>query len=229
MTVRVVIADDEALVRGGLRLIVDAAPDMEVVGEAGDGAEALRLVRELEPDVILMDVQMPMTDGIESTLRIAQSGVRTNVLILTTFNRDDYLYDAMKAGASGYLLKSSPPEQLVNAVRVVATGDALLSPAITRRLIDEYTGRPRSGTPPAEFDTLTEREIDVLLLIASGASNAEIAEQIFVAESTVKSHINRILSKLGARDRVQLVIKTYESGLVRPGEMDTSPDGEPIS
>lgn len=217
MTVTVVIADDEALVRGGLRLIVDAAPDMEVVGEAGDGAEAVQLVRQLEPDVILLDVQMPVADGIEATRRINQSGARTNVLILTTFNRDEYLYEAMKAGASGYLLKSSPPEQLVNAIRVVATGDALLSPAITRRLIDDYTSRPRPATPPAEFGTLTDRELDVLLLVALGRSNVEIGEQLFVAESTVKSHINRLLSKLGARDRVQLVIKAYESGLIRPG------------
>jgi DNA-binding NarL/FixJ family response regulator len=219
--IEVVIADDEALVRGGLRLIVDAAPDIEVVGEAEDGAEAVQVVRDLEPDVVLMDVQMPIADGIEATRRIVQSGVSTNVLMLTTFNRDDYLYQAMKAGASGYLLKSSPPEQLVNAVRVVAGGDALLAPAITRRLIDDYTTRPQPSMPPKEFNELTDRETEVVLLIASGLSNSEIADQMFVAESTVKSHINRIHAKLNVRDRVQLVIKTYESGLVQPGGHST--------
>ncbi len=223
MTIRVVIADDEALVRAGLRLIIDASPDMAVVGEAPDGAEAARLVRELAPDVILMDVQMPIADGLEATRRIVQSGSRTNILILTTFDRDDYLYTTMKAGASGYLLKSSPPEQLVNAVRVVATGDALLAPEITRRLIDDYTGRPQPGTAPRQFDALTDKETEVLLLIASGRSNNEIAEQLFVAESTVKTHINRILAKLDARDRVQLVIQAYESGLVQPGRHEADP------
>lgn len=219
--IEVVIADDEALVRGGLRLIVDAAPDIEVVGEAEDGAEAVQVVRDLEPDVVLMDVQMPIADGIEASRRIVQSGVSTNVLMLTTFNRDDYLYQAMKAGASGYLLKSSPPEQLVNAVRVVAGGDALLAPAITRRLIDDYTTRPQPSMPPKEFNELTDRETEVVLLIASGLSNSEIADELFVAESTIKSHINKILAKLDARDRVQLVIKTYESGLVQPGAPST--------
>jgi DNA-binding NarL/FixJ family response regulator len=219
--IEVVIADDEALVRGGLRLIVDAAPDIEVVGEAEDGAEAVQVVRDLEPDVVLMDVQMPIADGIEASRRIVQSGVSTNVLMLTTFNRDDYLYQAMKAGASGYLLKSSPPEQLVNAVRVVAGGDALLAPAITRRLIDDYTTRPQPSMPPKEFNELTDRETEVVLLIASGLSNSEIADELFVAESTIKSHINKILAKLDARDRVQLVIKTYESGLLQPGAPST--------
>lgn len=222
MTIRVLIADDEALVRSGLHLIIDAAPDMEVAGEAGDGAEAVQLVRDLRPHVILMDVQMPIVDGLEATRRIALSGVPTAVLILTTFNRDDYLYQAMKAGASGYLLKSSPPEQLVNAVRVVASGDALLAPAITRRLIDDYTKRPPPSTPPEEFDELTDRETEVVLLIASGLSNSEIAEELYVAESTIKSHINKILAKLDVRDRVQLVIKTYESGLVQPGGAEAS-------
>jgi DNA-binding NarL/FixJ family response regulator len=220
MTIQVVIADDEALVRSGLRLIVDAASDMEVVGEASDGAEAVQLVRELEPQVILMDVQMPIADGIEATRRIVRSGAPTNVLILTTFNRDDYLYEAMKAGASWYLVKSSPPEQLVNAVRVIASGDALLAPTITRRLIDDYTNRPPPGAPPEQFEDLTDRETEVVVLIASGLSNSEIAEQLFVAESTVKSHINKILAKLDVRDRVQLVIKTYESGLIQPDAGD---------
>jgi len=221
VTIRVIIADDEALVRSGLRLIVDSAPDLEVVGEAGDGAEAVQLVRNLQPQVILMDVQMPIADGVEATRRIVQSGTPTNVLILTTFNRDDYLYQAMKAGASGYLLKSSPPEQLINAVRVVAAGDALLAPSITRQLIDEYTNRPRPSTAPAEFNQLTDRETEVVLLVASGLSNGEIAEKLFVAESTIKSHINKVLAKLEARDRVQLVIKTYESGFVQPGGTTT--------
>lgn len=218
MTIHVVIADDEALVRSGLRLIVGAAPDIEVVGEAEDGAEAVRLVRDLEPDVVLMDVQMPIADGIEATRRISLTGARSHVLILTTFNRDDYLYQAMKAGASGYLLKSSPPEQLINAVRVIADGDALLAPAITRRLIDDYTNRPRPSAAPQALNELTDRETQVTALIASGLSNSEIAGELFVAESTVKSHINKILTKLDARNRVQIVIMAYEAGLIQPGQ-----------
>jgi DNA-binding NarL/FixJ family response regulator len=229
MTIRVLIADDEALVRAGLGLIIDAAPDMAVVGEAHDGAEAAQMVRELTPDVVLMDVQMPIADGLEATRRIVQSGSRTNILVLTTFDRDDYLYKAMKAGASGYLLKSSPPEQLINAVRVVASGDALLAPEITRRLIDDYTRRPLPGAAPRPFATLTEKESEVLLHIAAGKSNQEIAEQLFVAESTVKTHINRILAKLGARDRVQLVIQAYEAGLVQPGGWEGNTVGEEAS
>ncbi|MGI9585380.1 MAG: response regulator [Acidimicrobiia bacterium] len=217
MTIKVLLADDEALVRAGLRLVIETAPDLQVAGEAADGAEAAQLVQKMNPDVILLDVQMPIADGIEATRRIVQSGSPTKVLILTTFGHDNYLYQAMKAGAAGYLLKSSPPEQLVNAVRVVANGDSLLAPELTRRLIDQYTSTPRPGQAPKQFESLTERENDVLLLVASGQSNTEIATELFVAESTVKSHINKILTKLDARDRVQLVIQAYESGLIQPG------------
>jgi DNA-binding NarL/FixJ family response regulator len=216
--IRVFIADDQALVRGGFRMILDAQPDMEVIGEAQDGKEALRMVAELHPDVILMDIRMPEMDGLETTRRIVIDENAPRVLMLTTFDMNEYVYEAMKSGASGFLLKDVKPEQLADAVRTVAAGDALLAPAITRRLIEEFVRRPPPGsTSPPELETLTERELEVLKLIAKGLSNEEIAKQLFVSMATVKTHITHILMKLQLRDRVQAVVLAYESGLVQPG------------
>ena len=217
--IRVLIVDDQALVRGGFRLILEAQKDIDVVGEAADGREALDRARELQPDVVLMDVRMPELDGIEATRRLLAAESRARVLILTTFDADEYVYDAMKAGASGFLLKDVRPEQLPDAVRVVARGEALLAPTLTRRLIEQFVRRPSPGSrAPDELQGLTERELDVLRLVARGASNAEIASALFVSEATVKTHITHILTKLGLRDRVQAVVVAYESGLVQPGE-----------
>lgn len=217
---RLVIADDQALVRSGIRLILEAQPDIEVLAEASDGAQALQLAREHAPDVVLMDIQMPRLDGIAATGRIcALPGRAPRVLVLTTFDQDDHLYDAARAGATGFLLKTAPPEQLVAAVRAAASGETLLAPSITRRLLEEFTRRPPPGTSvPAELATLTEREREVLVLVARGLSNTEVAQELVVSEGTVKSHLNRLLAKLGVRDRVQAVVLAYESGLVRPGE-----------
>ena len=216
--IRVLIADDQALVRGGFRLILQAQPDMEVVGEAEDGRLALQLARELRPDVVLMDIRMPELDGIEATRRLGDSPDAPRVLMLTTFDMNEYVYEAMKSGASGFLLKDVRPEQLADAVRTVAAGDALLAPSITRRLIEEYVRRPPPGQGrPPELEELTERELEVLQLIAKGLSNAEIGGQLFVSEATVKTHVTRILAKLQLRDRVQAVVLAYESGLVQAG------------
>jgi DNA-binding NarL/FixJ family response regulator len=216
--IRVFIADDQALVRGGFRMILDAQPDMEVVGEAEDGRQALRAVSELRPDVVLMDIRMPEMDGLETTRRIVTDEDAPRVLMLTTFDMNEYVYEAMKSGASGFLLKDVKPEQLADAVRTVAAGDALLAPAITRRLIEEFTRRPPPGSSaPPELETLTERELEVLKLIAKGLSNEEIAKELFVSMATVKTHITHILMKLDLRDRVQAVVLAYESGLVQPG------------
>jgi DNA-binding NarL/FixJ family response regulator len=216
--IRVVIADDQALVRGGFRMILEAQRDIEVAGEAEDGKAAVELVRELEPDVVLMDIRMPELDGIEAARRISQMGVRTRVLMLTTFDLEEYVYDAMKAGASGFLLKDVRPEQLAEGVRTVASGDSLLAPAITRRLVEEFVRRPPPGqNAPPELAELTERELEVLRLIARGLSNGEIAKELFLSEATVKTHVTRILMKLDLRDRVQAVVLAYESGLVQPG------------
>jgi DNA-binding NarL/FixJ family response regulator len=215
--IRVLIADDQALVRGGFRLILEAQKDIEVVGEAEDGREALTLARELSPDVVLMDIRMPELDGLEATRRLMADGEAPRVLMLTTFDEDEYVYDALKSGASGFLLKDIRPEQLAEAVRVAAKGDALLAPAITRRLIEEFVRRPLPGSgPPAELSQLTERELEVLKLIARGLSNAEIASTLFLSEATVKTHITHVLTKLNLRDRVQAVVLAYESGLVLP-------------
>jgi DNA-binding NarL/FixJ family response regulator len=216
-----VIADDQAVVRGGLRMILEAQPDLEVVGEASDGSEALDLIRELGPDVVLMDIRMPELDGIEATRRVAQTGRATRVLVLTTYGMDEFVYDALKAGAAGFLVKTEPPERLVDAVRVVARGEALLAPEITRRLVDRFVAGMRPNAPaPPELDELTTRELEVLKLVARGLSNAEIAAALYVSDGTVKTHVARVLSKLGLRDRVQAVVFAYESGLIEPGAPD---------
>jgi DNA-binding NarL/FixJ family response regulator len=217
--IRVLIADDQALVRAGFRAILEGQPDIDVVGEASDGDEAVTSARDLQPDVVLMDVRMPGVDGIAATKRLLAVPDAPRVLMLTTFDLDEYLYDAMKAGASGFLLKDAPRDQLIGAVRTVATGDALLAPALVRRLVEDFVSRPPPGSrAPAELDGLTEREVDVLTLIARGLSNAEIASTLVVSEATVRTHVTHILSKLDLRDRVQAVVVAYESGLVRPGE-----------
>jgi DNA-binding NarL/FixJ family response regulator len=216
--IRVLIADDQALVRGGFRSILAGQDDIEVVGEAEDGNQAVELVEQLRPDVVLMDIRMPGLDGIEATRRLAARGVATRVLMLTTFDVDEYVYKAMKAGASGFLLKTAPPRQLADAVRTIAAGDALLAPSVTRRLVEQFVRRPPPGTTvPAGLEDLTDRERDVLKLLARARSNAEIAAELVVSEATVKSHVNRILTKLKLRDRTQAVVLAYESGLVEPG------------
>ena len=214
MSIRVLLVDDHALARTGLRMVLDAEDDIEVVGEAGNGRQAVHSVSRLEPDVVLMDVRMPELDGIAATREIA--GGSTRVLILTTFDLDEYVYDALAAGASGFLLKDVGPEQLTEGIRIVASGDALLAPTVTRRLIDELVAaRRRETAPPRELEALTPREREVLQLVAQGLSNAEIAELLVVEETTVKTHVSRLLAKLDLRDRVQAVIFAYEAGLVR--------------
>jgi DNA-binding NarL/FixJ family response regulator len=216
--IRVLIADDQALVRGGFRMILDAQPDMEVVGDVEDGNLAVAAAAELRPDVILMDIRMPGMDGLEATRRIVVDENAPRVLVLTTFDMNEYVYEAMKSGASGFLLKDVRPEQLADAVRTVALGDALLAPQITRRLIEEFVRRPAPGAGPAAgLDGLTDRESEVLRLIARGLSNEEIATQLFVSMATVKTHVTHILTKLDLRDRVQAVVLAYETGLVQPG------------
>lgn len=210
------IVDDQEMIRTGLRMVLEAERDLQVVAEAGDGDEAVRVVGRERPDVVLMDVRMPGTDGLEATRRIKDAHPDVAVLVLTTFDVDDYVYGALRAGASGFMLKDAPADDLVAAIRVVAAGDALLAPSITRRLIAEFASRPESARPTG-LDDLTDREREVLVLVARGMSNAEIAEELFVGETTVKTHVSHLLTKLGLRDRVQLVVAAYESGLVRPG------------
>ncbi len=214
--IRVLLVDDQSLVRAGFRMILDAERDIEVVGEAGDGAQAVEQARELRPDVILMDVRMPELDGIEATRRIAAiPELGSKVVMLTTFDMDEYVLEAFRAGASGFLLKDTPPEQLIVGVRGVASGEALLAPSITRRLIEEFVGRPaRAQAEPPGLDELTARELEVLKLVARGLSNGEIAKELWLSETTVKTHVARILQKLRLRDRVQVVVLAYESGLV---------------
>ena len=215
MTTRVLVVDDQELVRTGFRMILDAEDDIDVVGEAGDGLEAVEAARRLRPDVVLMDIRMPNLDGLEATRRLADE---IKIIILTTFDLDEYVYDALRAGASGFLLKDTPADDLADAVRVVAGGDALLAPSITRRLIDEFAARPEPNRPPpGEVGTLTDRELEVLRLMARGLSNAEIAEELYVSETTVKTHVGRVLMKLQLRDRVQAVVLAYETGLIQPG------------
>ncbi|MDX6302086.1 MAG: hypothetical protein QOF53_3300 [Nocardioidaceae bacterium] len=217
--IRVAIADDQALVRGGFRVLVDSADDLTVVGEAADGAEAVALVEQEKPDVVLMDIRMPTMDGLEATRRIVGSASDTRVLVLTTFDLDEYVFAALKAGASGFMLKDTPPRDLLWGIRTVAHGDALLSPSITRQLIAEYVNRPTSqpATPPPQLDGLTDRELEVLVLVARGWSNGEIAERLYITAATTKSHVSRLLMKLGVRDRAQLIVMAYEVGLVSPG------------
>jgi DNA-binding NarL/FixJ family response regulator len=217
--IRVLLADDQALVRGGFRSILEGQEDINVVGEAADGVEAVEEALRTAPDVVLMDVRMPRLDGIEATRRMdADRRVTARVLMLTTFDHDEYVYEALRAGASGFLLKSAPPRELADAVRTVAAGDSLLAPEITRRMIDDYVRRPRpaSAAPPA-LDELTAREREVLALLARGRSNSEIAADLYLSEPTVKTHVSHILGKLDLRDRVQAVILAYESGVVQPG------------
>jgi DNA-binding NarL/FixJ family response regulator len=216
--IRVVIADDQALVRGGFRVLVDSAEDLAVVGEAANGAEAVDVVHHERPDVVLMDIRMPTMDGLEATRRIMASTPATRVLVLTTFDLDEYVFAALKAGASGFLLKDTPPAALLTGIRTVAEGEALLSPSITQQLIREYVNRPDSPpVPPPELDGLTDRELEVLALVARGWSNVEVAERLFITPATTKSHVSRLLMKLGARDRAQLIVMAYEVGLVSPG------------
>jgi DNA-binding NarL/FixJ family response regulator len=218
--IRILIADNEALVRGGLRMILEAQPDLEVVGEAEDGGDALEQARTLAPDLVLMDIRMPDLDGLEATRRLlAGPPPVPKILVLTTFDLDEYVYAAIRAGASGFLLKTTPPHQLVQGVRAVNSGDALLAPQITRRLLDRFVQRPPPGNKtPTELTDLTPRELDVIRLIADGHSNAEIASTLFLSEATIKSHVNHLLTKLGLRDRVQAVALAYRTGL-----MDTAP------
>ena len=216
--IRLLVVDDQPLVRAGLRMVFDPEQDVEIVGEAADGDEGVRLARDLRPDVVLMDIRMPGRDGIQATQAIAGSDTDRplRVLVLTTFDHDEYVFEALRAGASGFLLKDAPPEAVVAAVRAVAAGDALLAPVITRRLIEQFARRRGQASVPGLHD-LTERELDVFKLVARGLSNAEVAERLFLGESTVKTHVGRVLSKLDLRDRVQLVVLAYESGLVGPG------------
>jgi DNA-binding NarL/FixJ family response regulator len=220
VTIRVLIADDQALVRGGFSVIVDSEPDLSVVGEVGDGAAAVAAVASLSPDVVLMDIRMPEMDGLEATRRITSDPALSSarVLVLTTFDLDEYVYEALRAGASGFLLKDTLPADLLAAVRVVAAGDALISPRVTRRLIEEFARRPEPGAAAsAPVEGLTERELEVLGLVAKGLSNAEIASELFMSPATAKTHVSRLLMKLDARDRAQLVVIAYETGVAVPG------------
>ena len=217
MSIRVLLADDQALVRGGFRMILEAKDDLEVVGEAEDGAQAAELAEEHRPDVVLMDVRMPVLDGIEATRRIVASGNSARIIVLTTFDADEYVFAALRAGASGFLLKDVRPADLVEAIRIVARGDALLAPTVTRRLLDRFAMElPDTDSAPPDLGELTERELEVLRLVALALSNAEIAAQLVVSEATVKTHVSAVLRKLQLRDRVQAVVLAYDVGLVRP-------------
>jgi DNA-binding NarL/FixJ family response regulator len=219
MTVRVVIADDQSMVRAGFRSLLDSEPDIEVVGEAGDGSQTVEAVRRFGPDVALVDIRMPIMDGLEATKRIVESGSATRIIILTTFDLDEYVYKGLHAGASGFLLKEAPPEQLIAAIHVVAEGEAVLAPAVTRRVVEAFNQLPaRQDELHDALETLTAREREVLTLLARGYSNAELAEHLVVSEATAKTHVRHVLGKLGLRDRVHAVVFAYESALVRPGE-----------
>ena len=218
MTIRTLLVDDQSMVRAGLRMLLAEEPDIQVVAEAGNGREAVAEAARHHPHVVLMDIRMPVLDGLQATAQVLDpaAGLPTRVLILTTFDLDDYVYEALRAGASGFVLKDDPPEQLIAAVRTVAAGDALLSPSVTRKVIAHFTRTRRPVRPPA-LDTLTARELDVFRLIASGLSNAEIGRALFISDTTVKTHVSRILAKLNLRDRTQAIVHAYETGLVRPG------------
>jgi DNA-binding NarL/FixJ family response regulator len=224
VTIRVLLVDDQPLLRTGFRLILEGEADIAVVGEAGDGAQAVELTRTLLPDVVLMDIRMPGVDGIEATRRIVREQAAKHdprVLILTTFDLDEYVVEAVRAGASGFLLKDAPPEDLVTAIRIVAAGDAIVAPSVTRRLLDRFATRlpsVRESAPPRGLAMLTERELEVLRHVARGLSNAEIAAQLVVSETTIKTHVGNLLAKLGLRDRVQAVVFAYETGLIQPGQ-----------
>ncbi len=216
--VTVLLADDQQVVRAGLAMLLDSQPDLRVAGQAGDGLEAVRLARELEPDVVLMDIRMPVLDGIEATRRIHSGGGRARVVVLTTYDLDEYVYDALRAGACGFLLKHAPPEELLLGVRAAADGGALLSPSVTRRLLAEFAAkRPATGPEPAALARLTGREREVFDLVVRGRSNTEIARELVIAETTVKTHVGHTLDKLGLRDRVHAVVYAYEHGLIAPG------------
>ncbi|CAN5793773.1 response regulator transcription factor [soil metagenome] len=215
--ISLLLCDDQHLVRSGFRMILETEPDLHVVGEAADGREAIRLTRDRAPDVVLMDVQMPIMDGLEATGALMALELPPRVLILTTFERDDYVFTALRNGASGFILKNAPPEQLIAAVRVVAAGDALLAPSVTRRIVEEFARRPAAPASADEVGRLTGREVEVLTEVAAGLTNAEIADRLHVGEATVKSHVSAMLTKLGLRDRVQAVVWAYERGIVQPG------------
>ena len=221
MPIRVLVADDQALVRGGFRVLVDSAPDLEAVGEASNGAEAVALARDTAPDVVLMDIRMPLMDGIEATRAIIADprSAQARIIILTTFDLDEYVYEALRAGASGFLLKDTDPDALLDAIRVVAAGEALLAPSVTRRLIAEFAHRPaHPHARQTDLDQLTEREREVFGLVARGLSNGEIATELYISPATAKTHVSRVMMKMAARDRAQLVTLAYESGFVTPGE-----------
>jgi DNA-binding NarL/FixJ family response regulator len=216
MSIRVLVADDQPLVRSGFRMVIEERDDLDLVGEAADGEQALRLAGELEPDVILMDVRMPNLDGIEATRRLVDGGSAARILVLTTFDLDEYVFAAVRAGASGFLLKDAEPGDLVDAIRVVAAGNSLFGPSATQHLVERFAHAPADAAK-APLETLTERELEILRLLAGGLSNAEIADRLYLGETTVKTHVSAVLRKLGVRDRVQAVIAAYETGLVRPG------------
>jgi DNA-binding NarL/FixJ family response regulator len=225
MSIRLAIVDDQGMVRAGFRSLLEGESDFEVVGEAGNGEEAVAMVSELVPDVTLMDIRMPVLDGIAATRRIVESGVETKVLVLTTFDLDEYVFEALRAGASGFLLKDAPAEELAAAVRVVAAGESLLAPGVTRRVIDAFVRRPAppSTSRESRLDLLTPREVEVLGLLARGLSNLDIAGKLFVSEGTTKTHVSNVLTKLGLRDRVQAVIYAYENSVVVPGDRVEDP------
>ena len=216
--IRVLVADDQALVRAGFRMIIDSEPDLEVVGEAGGGNAAVTNAQYLDPDVVLMDIRMPDLDGIEATRRIVRDADGPRILVLTTFDLDEYVYEALRAGASGFLLKDAPEDQLLAAIRVVAAGGSLFAPTVTRRLIQDFARRAASTTPPPVLAALSDREREVLRLVARGKSNVEIAEALFISEHTAKSHVSSVLRKLELRDRIQAVVFAYECGLIQPGD-----------
>jgi DNA-binding NarL/FixJ family response regulator len=218
VSIRVLLADDQSMVRAGFRMILESEADIDVVGEAENGEQATASARRLRPDVVLMDIQMPGEDGLRATRSVTETpGLPSRVVILTTFERDEYVFEALQSGASGFLLKNAPPEELVHAVRVVAAGDALLAPSVTRRIIEQFARRPLRPEAGARLQSLTQREREVLVMLARGNSNAELAAELFVTEGTIKTHVSSLLAKLGLRDRVQAVVLAYESGLVTPG------------